>query len=123
MKLSISPETFNYIAITLARFKWALMSWSAFLFVLFLLLQSQITFSTPNALVWLAIFILFIAIESLVACAFIFFFQILPSTKEQSAQWVSFYRAIEWCETLLFTVLIPLPVILYIYAFIHLNSL
>lgn len=122
MKLSITPQTFNYIAITLARFKWPLLSWSAFFFILFLLLQSQINYSTPTPLVWLAIFILFMAIESLVICAFIFFFQVLPSTQEINQQWVRFYRVIEWCETLLFTLLIPLPFILYCFAFIRLNG-
>ncbi|WP_085296784.1 hypothetical protein [Cognaticolwellia mytili] len=120
MKPPVSPELFNYIAISLSRFKWQLLAWSAFFFCLFILLQSQIQFNTPSPLVWLAIFILFTAIESLVIAAFIFFFQVLPSSRENNVKWQQFYRTIEWCEALLFTLLLPLPIILFIYAFIQL---
>jgi hypothetical protein len=120
MKPPISPELFNYIAISLSRFKWQLLAWSAFFFCLFILLQSQIQLNTPSPLVWLAIFILFTAIESLVISAFIFFFQVLPSSRENNQTWQQFYRTIEWCEALLFTLLLPLPIILFIYAFVRL---
>jgi len=120
MLLSISPELFNYIAITFARFKWQFLAWSLFFFVLFMILQTQIQLKTPSVLVWLAILILFIAIESLVVAAFMFFFQVLPSTREENAAWYKFYRTIEWCETILFTILLPLPIILFIYTFIRL---
>jgi hypothetical protein len=120
MKPPVSPELFNYIAISLSRFKWQLLAWSAFFFCLFILLQSQIQLNTPSPLVWLAIFILFTAIESLVISAFIFFFQVLPSSRENSPKWQQFYRTIEWCEALLFTLLLPLPIILFIYAFVQL---
>jgi|VirMetMinimDraft_7_1064189.scaffolds.fasta_scaffold02651_7 hypothetical protein len=123
MLFSISPELFNYIAITFARFKWQLLAWSLFFFLLFIGLQSQIQLKTPSILVWLAILILFIAIESLVVSAFMFFFQVLPSTREENASWYKFYRAIEWCETLLFTILLPLPIILFCYAFIRLEAI
>ncbi len=123
MKPPISPELFNYIAISLARFKWQLLAWSAFFFCLFTLLQSQIQLNTPNTLVWLAIFILFAAIESLVISAFIFFFQVLPSSRENSLKWQQFHQVIEWCEALLFTILLPLPIILFIYAFVRLALL
>lgn len=120
MLSSISPELFNYIAITFARFKWQLLAWSCFFFILFIGLQTQIQLKTPSVLVWLAILILFIAIESLVVAAFMFFFQVLPSTREENVSLFKFYRAIEWCETILFTVLLPLPIVLFIYAFIRL---
>jgi hypothetical protein len=120
MLSSISPELFNYIAITLGRFKWQLLAWSCFFFVLFIGLQSQIQLKTPSVLVWIAILILFIAIESLVVAAFMFFFGVLPSTREENIAWFKFYRTIEWCETILFTVLLPLPIILFLYAFIRL---
>jgi len=120
MLSSISPEIFNYIAITFARFKWQLLAWSLFFFVLFTGLQAQIQLKTPSVLVWLAILILFIAIESLVVSTFIFFFQVLPSTREENAAWFKFYRTIEWCETILFTILLPLPIILFLYAFVRL---
>lgn len=119
MKLSISPELFNYIAITFARFKWQLLAWCVFFFVLFIGLQAQIQLKTPSVLVWLAILILFMAIESLVVSAFIFFFQVLPSTREENASWYRFYRTIEWCETILFAILLPLPIVLFFYAFIR----
>ena len=122
MKPPISPELYNYIAISLARFKWQLLAWSAFFFVLFALLQTQIQLNTPGALVWLAIFILFAAIESLVITAFIFFFQVLPSNRENNRQWQRFYRVIEWCEAILFTLLLPLPILLFIYAFLRLSA-
>ena len=122
MKLSISPNVFNYIAISLSRFKWQLLAWSVFFFILFALLQSQIQFNTPNFLIWFAILILFTAIESLVITAFIFFFQVLPSTQECNAKSLQFYRTIEWCEAVLFTILLPLPIVLFIYAFIRLAS-
>lgn len=122
MKPPITPELFNYIAISISRFKWHLLAWSVFLFCLFVLLQTQIQFNTPNFLVWLAIFILFTAIESLVIAAFIFFFQILPSTKENNIHWQKFYRVIEWCEAILFCLLLPLPALLFIYAFIRLSA-
>jgi hypothetical protein len=71
-------------------------------------------------LVWLAILILFVAIESLVVSAFMFFFQVLPSTREENGPWFRFYRSIEWCETILFAILLPLPIVLFIYAFVRL---
>lgn len=121
MNFSISPELFNYIAITFARFKWQLLAWCLFFFVLFIALQSQIQLRTPTTLVWLAIFILFIAIESLVISAFMFFFQVLPSTREENASWYRFYRTIEWCETILFAILLPLPMVLFFYALVRLT--
>jgi hypothetical protein len=74
--------------------------------------------STPSVLVWFAIFILFAALQALVVASFIFFFQTLPSNKEDNKQWRKFYRTIEWCEAIVFTVIFPLPMLLYIYALI-----
>jgi len=120
MLSSISPELFNYIAITFARFKWQLLAWSIFFFMLFIGLQAQIQLKTPSVLVWLAILILFVAIESLVVAAFMFFFQVLPSTREENIAWFKFYRTIEWCETILFAILLPLPIVLFLYTFLRL---
>lgn len=120
MRLLISPDLFNCIAISISRFKWKLLAWSVFFFFLFILLQAQIQLNTPNFLIWLAIFILFSAIESLIITAFIFFFQVLPSNQECNAKWLQFYRTIEWCEAVLFSILLPLPIILLAYAFIRL---
>ncbi|MGB1261585.1 MAG: hypothetical protein ACPG52_01640 [Cognaticolwellia sp.] len=123
MKIYLSPELFNYIAISFSRVKWQLLAWSLFFFALFMLLQAQIQLKTPSALVWLAILILFVAIESLVLSAFMFFFQILPSSREENPIWHKFYRLIEWCETILFAILLPLPIVLFFYAFIRLEAL
>jgi hypothetical protein len=122
MKYPLTPDLFNVIAITLAKFKWNLIAWSIFFLILFVLLQSQIQTSTPTMLIWFAIFILFAALQSLVIAAFIFFFQVLPSTREHNANWQKFYRVVEWCETALFTLLLPLPLLLFIYAFIKLSA-
>jgi len=107
----------------LSRFKWQLLAWSIFFFCLFILLQTQIQLNTPGFLVWLAIFILFAAIECLVLSAFIFFFQVLPSSRENNLAWQQFYHVIEWCEALLFALLLPLPILLFIYAFVHLTAI
>ena len=118
MKYRLTPEFFNTIAITLSSYRWTLLAWSGFSFVLFLLLNQQINFSTPSILVWLAIFILFAALQFLVVASFVFFFQVLPSNKIENKPWRRFYRTIEWCETIIFTVIFPLPMLLFIYAVI-----
>jgi len=118
MKIWLNPEIFNNLAITLAEYRWKLIAWSAFAFGLFSLLQVQLVQSTPKFLIWVAIFILFSALQALVIAAFIFFFQVLQSTRVQSKQWFKFYRAIEWCEAILFGFILPLPVLLFIYALI-----
>jgi hypothetical protein len=116
MKYRLTPELFNNIAITLSSYRWSLLAWSGFFFALFLILSDQIVQSTPSTLVWFAIFILFAALQVLVIASFIFFFQSLPSNKEENIQWRKFYRTIEWCEAIVFTVIFPLPMLLYIYA-------
>lgn len=119
MKHWFTPESFHYLAINLAEYKWRLLAWSAGAFLLFMLLETQIGNTTPASLVWLALAILFLALQLLVFGAFIFFFQVLPSTKTDNQQWFQFYRSIEWCETLLFALLLPLPTISYLYALIR----
>ena len=116
MKYRLTPALFNNIAITLSSFRWVLLAWSGFFFVLFLMLSKQITQSTPSILVWFAIFILFAALQTLVIASFIFFFQVLPSNKEENKPWQKFYRTIEWCEAIMFTIILPLPMMLFIYA-------
>jgi hypothetical protein len=118
MKYPLTPDLFNNIAISLSSYRWVLLGWSGLFFALFLLLSQQIEQSTPIALVWLAIFILFTALQALVVASFIFFFQALPSNKEENQQWRKFYRTIEWCETVIFTIIIPLPMLLFIYALV-----
>jgi hypothetical protein len=58
-----------------------------------------------------------------VLSAFIFFFQVLPSSRENNLAWQQFYHVIEWCEALLFTLLLPLPILLFIYAFVRLTAI
>jgi hypothetical protein len=118
MKYRLTPELFNNIAITFTSYRWSLLAWSGFFFALFLILSKQIAQSTPSLLVWFAIFILFSALQALVFASFIFFFQVLPSNKEENKPWQKFYRMIEWCEALIFTVILPLPMLLFLYALI-----
>lgn len=118
MKFWFNPELFNHIAISVAEYRWSLLLWSLFAFVLFMVLQYQIETATPTFLIWVAIFILFAALQALVLAAFIFFFQVLPSSKIQDKQWRKFYRTIEWCEALIFGFILPLPALLFVYAVI-----
>ena len=118
MKYRLTPALFNNIAITLSSYRWILIAWSGFSFVLFLILSQQITQSTPIVLVWFDIFILFAALQTLVVASFIFFFQILQSDKEENKPWRRFYSTIEWCEAIIFTVILPLPMMLFVYALI-----
>jgi len=117
IKIWLSPEVFNNIAITLAEYRWKLLLWSLLAFLLFTVLQNQVVPATPSALIWLVIFILFAALQALVIASFIFFFRVLPSAKNNNKQWHKFYRTIEWCETILFGFILPLPALLFIYAF------
>ncbi len=133
MKLYFSPTTFNLIAKSIASFRWIFLAWSAALLILFALLQTQVSSSTPLALVLFALFILFSGLQLLVFSAFIFFFLNLPSSKitlkgqsENSSTtnkslynyWLKFYKAVEWCEATLFFILLPLPSLVFIYALI-----
>ncbi|WDE13924.1 hypothetical protein [Thalassomonas haliotis] len=123
MKYWFTPESFHLAATTLSPLRWRLLSWSLFAFILFLLLQAQIRFATPNLLVWVALFILFSALQALVLASFIFFFQVLPSDNAKTRYWFQLYRVIEWCETLLFALLLPLPTLSFIYALLSVNGI
>lgn len=121
MKFWFTPENFHLSATTLSNNKWRLLAWSAFAFILYLLLELQISTTTPLFLVWLALAILFASIQALVVASFIFFFQVLTSSKAKNKRWFNFYRSIEWAETVLFTFLLPLPTLIFIYALFSIN--
>ncbi|QOL25262.1 hypothetical protein LP316_13310 [Thalassotalea sp. LPB0316] len=117
--LWFSPEHYHDIAQKYYPKRWHLLWWSFLSFVLFAALEYQIANQTPTPLISLALFILFFALQALVLGAFLFFFKTLPS-KQFSAQQQSlayrFYRTIEWAETLLFSFLLPLPALGFVYA-------
>jgi len=102
-------------------FRWKLLMWSALFFTLFLLLQDKINAVTPIALIWLILFLLFSALQLLVFSTFIFFFRDLHSNKANNLFWFKFYRIIEWCEAILFFLLLPLPSLIFIYSLIRLG--
>lgn len=125
MKLYFSPSLFHLIAKNTAHFRWRLLCWSSALLALFVLLQSQVSSYTPNALVLLALLILSIGLQLLVCSAFIFFFLQLPSKKlaatmnskdKESRYWLTLYKVVEWCEATLFFILLPLPCLMFVYA-------
>lgn len=123
MKYWFTPEIFQQVALLLLSYRWRLLMWSLLAFLLFMILEMQIATSTPSPLVWLAIFILFAALQALVFASFIFFFQTLPSTKAEDTFWFKIYRTIEWCEAILFTILLPLPLLTFLYALLSVNGL
>lgn len=118
MKYRLTPALFNNIAITCSSYRWKLLAWSGFSFALFFMLSKQIEQSTPIVLVWFAIFILFAALQTLVVASFIFFFVTLQSTKQENKPWQKFYSTIEWCEAIVFSVILPLPMMLFVYALV-----
>lgn len=118
VKLWFTPDIFNSIAVTFSAWRWKTMMWSILAFILFMALQTIIDASTPSFLIWVAIFILFASLQALVFSAFIFFFKELPSSKTNDPKWLKFYRAIEWCESIIFSFILPLPSLLFIYALI-----
>lgn len=122
MNYWITPELFQQIALLFTGYQWRFLLWSLLSFALFAFLNIQIALTTPDILVWLTVFILFFAIQNLVFAAFIFFFQQLPSSKAVDRYWFKLYRTIEWCETLLFALLLPLPPIIFCYALYVANS-
>ena len=63
-------------------------------------------------------FILFAALQALVVASFIFIFQVLPSNKAENKPLIKFYRIIEWCEAIIFTIILPLPMFFFFYALI-----
>ncbi|WP_343818247.1 hypothetical protein [Colwellia asteriadis] len=128
MKLYCSPDLFHLIAQRFLSLRWRLLGWSTPLLILFTLIQAQINANTPTLLVWLAFLILFSGLQLLVFSAFIWFFQQLPSKKEaakissekskSSSYWFKLYRAVEWCEAVLFFILLPMPTLIFLYAII-----
>ncbi len=121
MKIYFSPNNFQKIAQHLQKFRWTLLLWSSLFFILYLLLQNKVNDLTPVALIWLILFLLFSALQMLVFGAFIFFFQYLHSSKASNIFWFKFYQIIEWCEAILFFLLLPLPSLVFIYSLAHLN--
>ena len=121
MKYWFTPESFHILATNLSHLKWRLLAWSFAAFLLYTLLEFQMNQATPEVLIWLALAILFTALQLLVCSSFIFFFQVLPSTKAPAKAWFIFYRVIEWAETLLFTFLLPLPTISFLYAILSVS--
>ena len=119
MRFMITPDHFQQIAISFLSYRWKLLFWSIGGFLLFSLLQFQITSNTPWPLVWFAIAILFLSIQSLILSSFIFFFRQLSSNSTTESTWVTIYKIIEWCETVLFTILLPLPLLFLFYAVIN----
>ena len=122
MKFYCAPTTFHLVAQQFLSYRWKLLLWSFLLIGLFSLLQGEINSETPSALIWLVLFILLVSLQLLIFSAFIFFFQQLPSQKEAQRSnehrqfWFKLYQGVEWCEALLFFIILPLPTITFIYA-------
>ena len=122
MKLYCSPDLFHLLAQQFFSFRWRLMLWGLLLISFFSILQGKISTETPKELIWLALFILFTGLQLLIFSAFIFFFQQLPSKieaarhNENSQFWFKLYKGIEWCEAVLFFIILPLPTITFVYA-------
>lgn len=115
----LTPDTFHEIAVGFSAYRWRLILWSAGAIALFVLLEGYITATTPGLLMCLLFFILFFALQSLICAAFIFFFLQLRSQKNALPEWQGFYRFIEWSETCIFTVILPCPIIIFIYGSIQ----
>ena len=117
--LWFSPEQYHQLATKYYSKRWQLLTWSFLSFVLFTLIETKIFNVTPSVLVALALFILFFALQSLVLASFLFFFKTLPSNQHKTDVTTGvyrFYRTIEWLETLLFSFLLPLPMLGFLYA-------
>lgn len=123
MKHWFTPTTFHLVAVTCSPYRWRLLAWSAFALLLFVILETQMAKTTPDSLVWIALLILFSALQSLVLASFIFFFQTLPSTLARGRYWLKFHLIVEWGETLLFTILLPLPALIYLYALFSISGI
>ena len=122
MKLYFSPNLFHLVAQQFLNYRWRLLLSSLVFIGFFILLQKQINSETPTELIWLALFILFAGLQLLIFSAFIFFFQQLPSKSESLLHdenrhfWFKLYKAVEWCEAILFFVILPLPALIFFYA-------
>lgn len=114
----ISPQLFQYFAITLNEYRWHFFMWAAFCFCLFFSLLNFISASTPLILLWLVILCLTLGFQLLIIAAFIMFFRNLPSNNAAEQQWLTLYRTVEWCEAILFSFMLPMPLLLLAYTFV-----
>ena len=83
MKYLFTPTVFHSVAQLMSGYRWRLLIWSALGLTLYFLLTTQINFNTPNALIWLTMFIVFAALQALVLSAFIFSFKIYLQKKRK----------------------------------------
>ena len=113
-----SPFIFHLLAISFYEYRWRFILYSSFSFIFYLAAQHLVTVNTANIFIWLVIFSLFAALQLLVIAAFIFFFASLASIKEHQPFWQRLYQSVEWIEAILFSFILPLPSLLFIYAFI-----
>lgn len=112
----LTPEIFHEVALTFRSYRWRLLGLSGAVLLLFILLTPLIHDGTPLFLLMVLFFLLFSALQSLVCAAFIFFFQQLPSQANTQASWKNFYRMIEVSETFLFALILPSPLLIFIYG-------
>lgn len=119
MKYYFTPKVFHSLAQTLINTRWKLLLGSTLGISLYLILNTQIHSATPDVLVWVNVFIIFAAIQALVVSAFIFFFEYLPSESAKERFWYQLYRFVEWSEAILFTILLPLPSLIFIFALVQ----
>lgn len=112
----VTPEVFHEVALTFRSYRWRLLGLSGATLLLFILLTTLINDATPLFLLMVLFFLLFLALQSLVCAAFIFFFQKLPSEADTQVSWKNFYRIIEISETYLFALILPSPVLIFIYG-------
>ena len=117
MKYYFTPNVFNVLAQTLVNIRWKLLLWGVLGIALYLVLNSLIQSTTPNVLVWINVFIIFASLQALVISTFIFFFQYLPSENTDESFLYQLYKIVEWSEAILFTILLPLPSLIFIFAF------
>ncbi len=122
MRYILTPALFQQIALCFNSYRWKLIGWSLLLFILYVILELNIGQTTPDFLVWFALAILFFSLQILVFSAFIFFFQNLTSTKTMTIYWKTFYQIVEWCEAVIFTILLPCPAIIFLYAIVTISK-
>jgi hypothetical protein len=121
MTYFFTPQLYQTIANVFYEYRFRLLIWSISSFILFTLLTTQMNVNTPTFLIIFNMFIMFLGLQTLVFSSFLFFFQELPSSYEKNKSWLMLYQLIEWGETLLFTVLLPLPFIFFIFAMIKIT--
>lgn len=114
----ISPFNFHFIALMFAdRMKPCLLVALAF-FIAFLGLQSLNLPSQSSLLVWLPTMTILSAIEFIIFAAFLAFFKHLHSHDAENETALKFYQLKEWLEVCLFTILLPLPLLIVTMIFI-----